>query len=60
MLASALTFRKLPDRLDFTRHGTDLVSRVKAWSAAAGAAQQRADEFGAWVEKPELGRVQPL
>jgi hypothetical protein len=52
--------RKLPDRTDFTRYGNDLAARVKAWNAAAGAAQQLADEFGEWVEKPDLGRVQPL
>jgi hypothetical protein len=42
--------RKLPDRTDFTRYGNDLAARVKAWNAAAGAAQQLADEFGEWVE----------
>ena len=52
--------RKLPDRTDFTRYGNDLAARVKAWNAAAGAAQQLADEFGEWVEKPELGRVGAL
>jgi len=50
--------RKLPDRTDFTRYGNDLAARVKAWNAAAGAAQQLAEEFGEWVEKPDLGRVQ--
>jgi hypothetical protein len=52
--------RKLPDRTDFTRYGNDLAARVKAWNAAAGAAQQLADEFGEWVEKPDLGRVQAV
>jgi hypothetical protein len=52
--------RKLPDRTDFTRYGNDLAARVKAWNAAAGAAQQLADEFGEWVERGDLGRVQPL
>jgi hypothetical protein len=42
--------RKLPDRTDFTRYGNDLAARVKAWNAAAGAAQQLADEFGEWVD----------
>jgi hypothetical protein len=52
--------RKLPDRTDFTRYGNDLAARVKAWNAAAGAAQQLADEFGEWVERGDLGRVQAL
>ena len=52
--------RKLPDRTDFTRYGNDLAARVKAWNAAAGAAQQLAEEFGEWVERPDLGRVQTL
>jgi len=60
MLANALTYRKLPDRTDFTGYGNDLAARVKAWNAATSAAQQLADEFGEWVEKPDLGRVQAL
>ena len=58
MLANALTYRKLPDRTDFT--GYDLAARVKAWNAATTAAQQLADEFGELVEKPDLGRVEAL
>lgn len=50
--------RKLPIHTDFIRHGNGLVGRVKAWSAAAGAAQQLADEFGEWVETGHLGRVE--
>jgi len=33
---------------------------VIAWNAATSVAQQLADEFGEWVEKPDLGRVQAL
>jgi hypothetical protein len=47
-----------PHRLHPLRQRPD--GAGKAWSAAAGAAQQLADEFGEWVEKPDLGRVQPL
>jgi hypothetical protein len=51
---------KLPDRTDFTRYGNDLASRVKAWQAATAAAQQLADEFAAWLEKPDMTQVLPL
>ena len=52
--------RKLPNHTDFISHGNDLAARVKAWDAAAGAAQQLADEYGEWVERPDLGRVWAL
>jgi len=51
---------KLPDRTDFTRYGNDLAARVKAWQAACSASVQLAEEFAAWLEKPDLARVQPL
>ncbi len=51
---------KLPDRKDFMAYGQDLAARVKVWNAAASAAQQLADEFGAWVERPDLARLRPL
>ena len=51
---------KLPDRTDFTRYGTDLAGRMAAWSAAVAASQRLVDEFAAWLERPDMGRVQPL
>lgn len=42
---------KLPDRNDFLRYANDLPSRIKAWSAAALAAQQLADEFAQWLDQ---------
>ncbi|HUR88214.1 MAG TPA: phospholipase [Ramlibacter sp.] len=51
---------KLPDRTDFPRYGTDLKARVTAWSTAASAAAQLADEFQQWLEKPDLSRVEAL
>jgi hypothetical protein len=51
---------KLPDRTDFPRYGRDLKARVMAWSSAASAAAQLADEFQEWLEKPDLSRVEPL
>ncbi|WBY02009.1 phospholipase [Ramlibacter tataouinensis] len=51
---------KLPDRTDFTRHGSDLAGRMKVWQAAASASRQLADEFAQWLERPEAGRVEAL
>jgi hypothetical protein len=51
---------KLPDRTDFTRYGNDLQGRVRDWTAAVGAARQLADEFAAWLEKPDPARVEAL
>jgi hypothetical protein len=51
---------KLPDRTDFAHHGTNLSARVAQWQAATSAAQQLADEFAAWLEKPDLSMVRAL
>ena len=51
---------KLPDRTDFTHYGNDLAGRVKAWSAATSASVQLADEFAAWLERPDPSLVQAL
>lgn len=51
---------KLPDRTDFTRYGQDLPSRVKAWTTAVTQARQLADEFAAWLDRPDLGQIQAL
>lgn len=51
---------KLPDRTDFTHYGADFAGRVKAWTTAASQAQQLADEFAAWVQRPDMGRVEAL
>jgi hypothetical protein len=51
---------KLPDRSDFSRYGQDLPARIKAWTAAAQASVQLAEEFAAWLEKPDLARVEAL
>lgn len=55
-----LPLGKLPDRNDFIFYGADLSARVRAWSQATAAAQQLADEFAAWVERPDMRCVQPL
>ena len=51
---------KLPDRQDFVRYGQDLGARMQAWNAAVAASEQLADEFAAWLERPDLARVQAL
>ena len=51
---------KLPDRSDFMRYGPDLQARVKAWMAATSASEQLADEWQAWLAKPDMDRVLPL
>jgi hypothetical protein len=51
---------KLPCRKDFTRYGSDLAGRVKAWTGAVAASRQLADEFAAWLERPDPARVAPL
>jgi hypothetical protein len=60
---AGLPNRKLPDRTDFTRYGTDLAARMKAWNAAASASSQMADEFAAWCSldpAQQAARVEPL
>lgn len=44
---------KLPDRTDFAHYGNDLAARVKVWQAACAASVQLADEFAAWLDKPD-------
>jgi hypothetical protein len=51
---------KLPDRSDFAHYGTHFNERVTAWSAAASQAQQLADEFAAWLARPDMHQVQSL
>ncbi|MBK6007777.1 phospholipase [Ramlibacter ginsenosidimutans] len=51
---------KLPDRTDFARYATDPQARARAWTAAAQASRQLADEFAQWVEKGDAGAVEAL
>ncbi len=51
---------KLPDRKDFEHYGRNLAGRMQAWNTAARASQQLADEFEAWLRRPDPARVQPL
>jgi hypothetical protein len=51
---------KLPDRSDFARYGTDLPSRIKAWSRAVEESQRLADEFAQVLQQQDFSRVKPL
>ena len=51
---------KLPDRQDFIHYGSDLAGRIKAWRAATSASQQLADEWHAWLQRPNPARVEAL
>ena len=51
---------RLPDRTDFTRYGQDIAARSAAWTGATSAAQQLADEFAQWLEKPDLAQIEAL
>jgi hypothetical protein len=51
---------KLPDRTDFTRYGTDLQTRIRAWSVATSKAGQLAEEYAGWLERPDITLVHHL
>ncbi len=51
---------KLPDRNDFLHYGHDLQGRIRAWSAAASASAQLADELAQWQRAPDMRQVLPL
>lgn len=51
---------KLPDRTDFDRYGADLAARMRVWSGATAAAQELADGFADWLQRPDLSRLEPL
>ncbi|MEO7241286.1 MAG: patatin-like phospholipase family protein [Variovorax sp.] len=51
---------KLPDRNDFLRYGNDVRARSAIWSRAARESQRLADEFAAWLARPDLSVVRAL
>lgn len=54
----ALPGGKLPDRSDFQT--LDHPERVQMWLQAVQAARQLADEFQAWLDRPDASRLQAL
>ena len=51
---------KLPDRTDFIHFGADLPGRVQAWSRAVAESARLADEFQAWLDRPDPAVLLPL
>ncbi|MFL6692395.1 MAG: phospholipase [Ramlibacter sp.] len=51
---------KLPDRNDFARYGADLAARMQAWTRAAAASEQLADEFAAFADSGDANLVERL
>ena len=51
---------KLPDRQDFLHYGRNLAARVRAWSTAAAASEQLADEFAQCLRAPDTRSIQPI
>ncbi|MDX1668160.1 MAG: patatin-like phospholipase family protein [Limnobacter sp.] len=56
----SLPDRKIPDRSDFKRYGLDHDSRIRNWRAAIAESERMAEEFGNWVQKPDLSMIQDL
>lgn len=54
----SLPAKKIPDRSDFKRYGLDHDTRIQHWKAAIAESQRLAEEFSAWLEKPDLQQVQ--
>ncbi|WP_019142044.1 patatin-like phospholipase family protein [Noviherbaspirillum massiliense] len=52
--------KKLPDRNDFVEYGSDNASRVRDWKAAMREGERLRDALASFVEKPDLGLVQPI
>lgn len=48
---------KLPDRQDFVRYAHASAQRMRLWRTAMAASEQLAEEFSAWVERPDVGVV---
>lgn len=51
---------RLPDRQDFLHYAHDPAQRMRLWRAAVSASEQLAEEFSAWVQRPDPAVVMPL
>ena len=58
-LRQRLPRRKLPDREDFYHYGLDYDARISAWQHAIGECQRMADDFAAFVRRPDPAQVLP-
>jgi hypothetical protein len=53
----SLPHAKLPDRNDFIHYAHDPAQRMRLWRTAVSASEQLAQEFSAWLERPDVGEV---
>ena len=60
VLIERLPNRKLPDREDFHRYGTDHAARIRDWTRAIAECARFADEVMAWLARPDPSLLQPL
>lgn len=59
-LLARLPRGKLPDRQDFYHYGLDYDARIAAWRRAIGECARMADDFAAFVARPDPRHVLPL
>jgi predicted acylesterase/phospholipase RssA len=52
--------RKLPDRNDFYRYGTDHAGRIRDWARAIGESGRFAEAVLRWMEQPDPSLLKPL
>lgn len=57
---AGLPHAKLPDRTDFVTYSRDVTQRIQVWQNAVSQARQLADEWQAWLERPDVNQVEPL
>jgi len=59
-LLARLPNRKLPDRNDFYRYGTDHERRLRDWRRAIAECARMTEEFAGFVERPDPARLETL
>ena len=59
-LLARLPRRKLPDREDFYHFALDHDARIASWEKALGECQRMADDFAAFVARPDPAKILPL
>lgn len=59
-LLARLPNGKLPDRQDFSRYGLRHDERIRDWRRAMTECQSMAEDFAAFVQAPDIKRIEPL